>query len=67
MSRDSNTWFLVIFLWQIYNEQDQVKQKEVQNVQLWKEKNSDKFNIPTNAGAGRETATVKEITAFTEG
>ena len=67
MSRDPNTWFLVIFLRQIYNEQDQVGQKEIQNVQLWKEKNSDKVNITTNTGTGRETVTVKAITAFTEG
>lgn len=62
ISSQSNTnsivWLLGIFL-QVYNEEEQVGQIEIQNVEFGKEKDTGEINVKAKACAGKETVTVK--------
>lgn len=44
---------------QIFNEEKQIEQKEIQNVEFEQEKDTGKVNFKAKVCAGRETITVK--------
>lgn len=44
---------------QIFNEEKQIRQKEIKNVEFGQEKDTGKVNIKAKVCAGRETITVK--------
>ena len=52
----------ILFL-QVYNEEKQIGQKEIQNVEFGQEKDTGKVNVKTMICAGRETLTVEARSA----
>lgn len=65
---DSVMWLLLIIsLMQVYNKEEQVGQKEIQNVQFGEEQDIDGLTVTAKACAGREATTVMKTNAFEEG